>query len=197
MPSTAVDGIWYPGTEYVESVVTSMVPVLFPNYDILEPDFQYLGGDQGRGLLGSSLARPMPYFGEDRFPSLADKAASLIWSIVLNHPFNDGNKRAALTTGFAFLANNHQLLIAHQDEAVEICLRIAAGTPGYTEAFVSRWICEHMVPVTVISEIIADPAKSESADIDPTRERFEDLPADYLRAWVSFYRFLLNSGGLL
>ena len=33
-------------------------------------------------------------------------AAALIWSITKNHPFNDGNKRAALTTGILFLAFN-------------------------------------------------------------------------------------------
>ena len=138
MNSRTIDGVWYPGTEYVETVVTSSVPVLFPSYDVLEPDFQYLGGDQGRGLLASSLARPVPYFGVDRFPSIPDKAAALIWSITLNHPFNDGNKRTGLTTSFAFLANNGHVLIAHQDEAVELCLQIAAHTPGYTETVVSK-----------------------------------------------------------
>ena len=71
-------------------------------------------------------------------PKLTDKAAAvLMWSITLNHPFNDGNKRAGLTTSFAFLANNNLLLVAHQDEAVELCLRIAARTPGYSESYVS------------------------------------------------------------
>ncbi len=195
MNSRTIEGLWYPGTEYVETVVTASVPVLFPNYDVLEPDFQYLGGEQGRGLLASSLARPIPYFGVDRFPSIADKAAALIWSITLNHPFNDGNKRTDLTTSFAFLANNNLLLIAHQDEAVELCLRIAARTPGYTEAFVSKWISEHLVPVEAIGGILSGRFSPETERDRWILGRLEELPTDYHNAWIAFYRFIVASWG--
>ncbi len=177
MKSTTIDGIWYPGTDYVERVVTSSVPVLFPNYDVLAPDFQYLGGIQGRNLLGSSLARPMPYFGEDRFPTLADKAASFIWSITLNHPFNDGNKRCGLTTSFAFLANNGQALIAHQDESVELCLRIAAQTLGYTEAFISRWISNHLIPIGKIGPLLSGQVRPENRQDENIMDRLEEMPS--------------------
>ncbi len=90
------DGIWFPDIEFVETITTRMIPVLFHDYDESAPDFQYLGGDQGRGLLESALAQPRQGFGGEYFyPSLPDKAAALIWSITKNHPFNDGNKRAA------------------------------------------------------------------------------------------------------
>ena len=193
--SRTIDGVWYPGTEYVENVVTLSVPVLFPNYDVLEPDFQYLGGEQGRGLLASSLARPEPYFGVDRFPSIAEKAAALIWSITLNHPFNDGNKRTGLTTSFAFLANNNQVLIAHQDEAVELCLRIAARTPGYTEAYVSRWINEHVVPVEAIGGILSGQKSPETQRDLWIQRRLEELPTDYHNAWIAFYWLIIASWG--
>ena len=193
MNSRLTDGVWYPGIDYVETVVTSLVPILFPNYDVSAPDFQYLGGEQGRALLGSSLGRPMPYFGEDRFPSIADKAAALIWSITLNHPFNDGNKRGGLTTSFAFLANNSHVLIAHQDEAVEICLRIAAHTPGYTETFISRWISDHLVRVDAIGPMLSDPFSAETDHDRLIRDRLEELPTNYHKAWIAFYRIMIGS----
>ena len=193
MNSSFIDGIWYPGTDYVETIITSMVPILFPEYDVLEPDYQYLGGEQGRGLLASSLARPMPYFGEDRYPSMADKAAALIWSITRNHPFNDGNKRCALTTGFVFLANNGHALIAHQDEAVEICLRIAANTPGYNESFISRWLQANFVPVASIGDILAGKIDTYEEDGISIRGNLYGLPERYHLAWIAFYRSVLAS----
>ncbi len=121
------DGIWFPDIDVIEAITTRMVPVLFPHYGGGAPDFQYLGGDQGRGLLESALAQPRQGFGGEYFyPSISDKAAALIWSITKNHPFNDGNKRASLTTAFLFLAFNRYVLLAGQGEAVEMCLNVAA-----------------------------------------------------------------------
>lgn len=39
-------------------------------------------------------------FGEDAYPSIEEKAAHLLYFIVKNHPFNDGNKRSG---AFAFI----------------------------------------------------------------------------------------------
>ena len=49
-------------------------------------------------------------FGEPMYPSVADKAAVYMFSIISNHVFSDGNKRTGLTTALAFLrANGYQL----------------------------------------------------------------------------------------
>ena len=45
------ENLWFPDADFVEDVVADMVPALFPYYDDGIPDFQYLGGSQGRGLL--------------------------------------------------------------------------------------------------------------------------------------------------
>lgn len=42
-------------------------------------------------------------FGEDAYPSLEEKAAHLIYFVVKNHPFNDGNKRSGALTFIWFL----------------------------------------------------------------------------------------------
>src|SRR5436190_12521130 len=58
---------------------------------------QQSGGATGvrdLGALQSAVAQPRVTFGgADVYPSLIDKAAALAYSLVLNHPFVDGNKR--------------------------------------------------------------------------------------------------------
>ncbi len=188
MYSKRIEDVWYPTSYYVETVVTSLVPVLFPSYDIAEPDFQFLGGQQGRGLLASSLARPVPYFGRDRYPTIAEKAAAIMWSITLNHPFNDGNKRAALATAFAFIANNGHMVLVHQDEAVEMCLRVAANTPGYTEEFIAAWMRGHMLSMEEPHEYNAPVHDLASLADQPIALLWDALDDEQQAAWISFYR---------
>lgn len=61
------------------------------------------GGAQGirdTSALESALARPFSTFdGIDLYESVFEKAAALIESILINHPFMDGNKR----TGYAIM----------------------------------------------------------------------------------------------
>ena len=46
------------------------------------------------GMLESALGQPRQTFGgEDLYPSLTSKAAALGFSLIMNHPFIDGNKR--------------------------------------------------------------------------------------------------------
>jgi len=49
------------------------------------------------GILGNIYQSA---FGEDVYPSLEEKAANLLYFIIKNHPFNDGNKR---TGAFSFI----------------------------------------------------------------------------------------------
>ena len=51
-------------------------------------------GVRNLGALKSALAQPQQTFGGfDLYPSLAEKAAALGFSLIQNHPFVDGNKR--------------------------------------------------------------------------------------------------------
>ena len=43
-------------------------------------------------------------FGEDAYPTLADKAAAYAFFLTMNHPFNDGNKRTAVVDFFQWVA---------------------------------------------------------------------------------------------
>ena len=175
--------IRYPDAAFVEIITSELVPILFSSYEGGSPDFQYLGGDQGRGQLESALARPKPVFGVDRYPSLAGKAATLIWGITKNHPFNDGNKRAALTTGFSFLFINRYAVLADQDDSVRMCLGIADDSIGYSEEYVSEWIDDRVLPFRTILD--------ESPN-DELRHRISQLSLDKWASWLSFYTSLVS-----
>ena len=184
MTETRENEVWYPDARFVEMVTSELVPILFHSYEGGAPDFQYLGGDQGRGQLESALARPKPVFGIDRYPTLAEKAATLIWGITKNHPFNDGNKRAALTTGFSFLFVNRYVVLADQDDSVQMCLGIADDRLGYSEEYVATWIDERALPFrTILDESRAD---------ELTR-KLGHLSSDKLTSWLMFYMSFADS----
>jgi death-on-curing protein len=60
------------------------------------------------GLLGSAVARPQTIIGEkDAYPSITEKAAALLQSIVINHALIDGNKRLGWLATAVFLEINN------------------------------------------------------------------------------------------
>lgn len=59
------------------------------------------------GSLSSAVARPRSSaFGEDAYPDPWVKAAALLHSLARNHPFVDGNKRAAWNCAWTFIEVN-------------------------------------------------------------------------------------------
>ena len=99
------------------------------------------GGAEGvrdLGLLESALARPENlhhYEGVTDIPQLAAVYASAVSS---NHPFADGDKRAALLVLALFLRLNGWRLIAGQVEATRTMLALAAGDLDATE--LTEWV---------------------------------------------------------
>jgi death-on-curing protein len=81
------------------------------------------------GLVESALARPRAtVFGEEAYPSVFDKAAALLLSLVTNHPLVDGNKRVGFTAAALFLRKNGFVLRFEQDEAYDFVISVADGT---------------------------------------------------------------------
>jgi death-on-curing protein len=104
------------------------------------------GGDasvRDLGLVESAVAQPRATFGgTELYPTLADKAAALAFSLVLNHPFSDGNKRTGYGAMMMFLGRNGHTIGASLDEQASVFLRLAAGEldrEGF-RAWVSAWI---------------------------------------------------------
>jgi death on curing protein len=98
------------------------------------------------GALESALAQPRQSFGgEDLYPTVASKAAALGFSLVMNHPFVDGNKRIGHAAMEAFLMLNGYEIEAGVDDAEAELLALAAGHRR-REAFLT-WVEAHLVPL--------------------------------------------------
>jgi death-on-curing protein len=69
----------------------------------------------------------MTFDGNELYPSLAEKAAALGFSLIQNHPFADGNKRTSHAAMAMFLAINGYKIDASIDEQTEIILSLAAS----------------------------------------------------------------------
>ena len=106
------------------------------------------GGASGlrdRGLLEAAAARPgMTFDGVDLYEDLAAKAAALMHSLALNHPFVDGNKRVAVHAALVFLILNDCDLLATPDDLVERTLAVAEGK-GPVEAL-TIWFRQRLPP---------------------------------------------------
>jgi death on curing protein len=86
-------------------------------------------GLRDRGALDAAAARPAATFGgEDLYVDLAAKAAALMHSLVLNHPFMDGNKRVGVAAAEFFLEYNGQVLQATDEQLETITMALAAGS---------------------------------------------------------------------
>jgi death-on-curing protein len=102
-----------------------------------------LPGLRDAGLLESALARPqnLAAYGE---PDVAALAAAYGVGLAKNHPFVDGNKRAAFLAIGLFLILNGRRLAATQADATLTMLGVAGGTVD--EAALAAWLREHTVP---------------------------------------------------
>ena len=103
--------------------------------------FGGLSGLRDEGLLDSALSRPeqLANYGT---PDVADIAAAYAFGLAKNHPFADGNKRAAfLAMGLSLRLNGHRLT-ASQPEATQVVLLLAAG--DLSEEALATWIRVHM-----------------------------------------------------
>ncbi len=84
-------------------------------------------GVRDDGLLESALARPLNLHAYDGVTDLSRLAAAYAFGIARNHPFVDGNKRAALSAAGVFLKLNGLNLVAPQTVATAAMLDLAAG----------------------------------------------------------------------
>jgi len=91
---------------------------------------QFGGSDGVRdvALLESAVAAPQASFGgKSPYRDLAEVAAAYLFYLCRNHPFIDGNKRAALGAGIVFLRLNGVEPKADGPEWEELILAVAAG----------------------------------------------------------------------
>jgi death on curing protein len=112
---------------------------------ILEVDILFLhasgirdfGGSseiRDRNLLLSAINRPFQTFdGKELYPGPLEKAAALGESLIINHPFVDGNKRTALLAMLALLNEYEQLLAVQEDEMYNFIIAMSTGEKRFEE----------------------------------------------------------------
>jgi death-on-curing protein len=110
--------------------------------DIHGEQLALFGGPEGvrdLGLLESALGRPPNRYGET---DLAELAAAYAVGIARNHPFVDGNKRAAFAAFIVFLGLNGIAYKVAPAEATAAILGLAAGE--IDEPAFAHWVRDHL-----------------------------------------------------
>jgi death-on-curing protein len=102
-------------------------------------------GIRDLAMLESALAQPRATFdGADLHPTIPAKAAALGFSLAMNHPFVDGNKRVAHAAMEVFLLLNGVELAADVDEQERLMLDLADGQVPREE--LAAWLAKHVRP---------------------------------------------------
>ena len=103
------------------------------------------GGSDGlrdMGLLESAVYSAQNSFGGvEIYPSIIEKAARLLYALVSNHAFVDGNKRIGVFVMLMTLRLNGITLQYTQSELIHLGLSAADGTAKYED--IVTWIGTH------------------------------------------------------
>lgn len=110
---------------------------------------QNFGGSSGirdQALLSSALSRPFQTFdGKDLYATELDKAAALLESILINHPFVDGNKRTGYTLMCVYLLRSGIDLTAAEEVKYELVIGVASGKYKHQE--IVEWLNQHSAKI--------------------------------------------------
>lgn len=103
----------------------------------------YLFGNERDGALDGILGNIYQTFGGDELiPSVEEKAGNLLYYIIKDHPFSDGNKRVGSFLFILFLSKNNLLyklngeLRINDNALVSLALLIASSDPKQKELMV-------------------------------------------------------------
>lgn len=111
-------------------------------HEILVKQFGGSIGLRDLGGLESALARPLQTFGsEDLYPDFFTKAAAIGESIIINHPFIDGNKRTGFVLMETILRFGKMKITAPNDELYQFIISISTGEKKF-EGIV-EWLKEN------------------------------------------------------
>jgi len=95
------------------------------------------GGSKGirdRGSLSSALSRPFQTFdGAELYPGPIEKAAALGESLIINHPFIDGNKRTAFLAMLALLKEYGREISVDETEVYSFIISMSTGEKRFEE----------------------------------------------------------------
>lgn len=128
----------------VEYIAHSLAKELM-TWDEPIPDF----GTRFPNILESCLLTPFQKFGgKSAHSSFIDKAAMLFYLIIKNHPFQNGNKRIAVTTLLFFLSNSGKWIRLDNQELYNFAVWVAQSNPKVRDATVQavkKFVQTHLV----------------------------------------------------
>lgn len=112
---------------------------------IHDDQIERYGGSHGISrfeLLESAVMRPRASFGgRDLYPSIFDKAAAMMHSLIMNHAFVDGNKRTGTASTIILLELNGYKLQVDQQELVDAALNVRYKKWGIKKLAI--WLKKH------------------------------------------------------
>ena len=104
---------------------------------------EVFGGPEGvrdLGLLESALYRPQSGYYQD----LISMAAALFESLLINHPFVDGNKRTAITAAALFMQQNGRRLQTTNEALEQFTILVVNERPSLDE--IASWFRSYTDP---------------------------------------------------
>ncbi len=105
------------------------------------------GGGKGirdQGALEASIARPFSTFDNvELYPSPIEKASAVLESIVINHPFLDGNKRTGYVLMRLFLLENGWDIISSQEDKYEMVIGVSKGELRFDD--IKAWLSSRII----------------------------------------------------
>ena len=109
---------------------------------LLIAEFGGTAGIRDEGALAAAVMRPqLGYYG-----SLVEEAAALMESLAVNHPFVDGNKRAAFFVTDVFLRANGHFIDCDDREAHEFFMQLF-DTNAFRFAELGSWLEDRVKPL--------------------------------------------------
>ncbi|MCQ6958018.1 type II toxin-antitoxin system death-on-curing family toxin [Mucilaginibacter aquariorum] len=97
-------------------------------------------------LLESALNRPFATFdGTDIYPTSIEKATALFESLIINHPFMDGNKRMAYTLMEILLRVGSLHLTASKEEKYVMVINASTGEMRFDD--IKAWLEQNSKPL--------------------------------------------------
>jgi len=109
-------------------------------HNLLIDEFGGSKGIRDRNSLEAALNRPFATFdGQDLYPTVVEKATAIFESIIINHPFIDGNKRTAYALFEYLLLNKGGIKIdATFEEKYQMVIKASTGEIRFDE--IKIWV---------------------------------------------------------
>jgi death-on-curing protein len=112
-------------------------------HNLLIKTFGGSSGVRDFQALESALSRPFQTFDSvELYPSIIEKAASLLESLLANHPFVDGNKRTGYVLMRLFLKKNGMDIVAVEETKYQFLIDVASGVKRYDDILI--WLEDYV-----------------------------------------------------